>query len=279
MLKKPHYILLGLAVVLTLVVLNLPAHTAARLKLFIGGSFLPLFGLSRAVHQVTAKAGDALVPRGELIRQNEQLRLANDQLQIRITQAEAQQRENDRLRQLLGWKAQSPWKDRLRLGKVIGRDPANWWQTARINLGSIDHLRVDLPVLVSGTGGGYLVGRIQSVNLVDSQVLLVSDPSCRVAAVIDKGRGVYETGVLKGSESRIDKSFITISYLSGNSSLKAGQVVYTSGEGGLIDKGILIGQIAEEPRTIEFGLAEARVKTAVDLSALEEVWVLLPPSP
>jgi len=44
MLKRPHYIALGLVVMLTLAILNLPSQTRARLKSGIGGFFLPLFG-------------------------------------------------------------------------------------------------------------------------------------------------------------------------------------------------------------------------------------------
>ena len=55
MFSRPHYIDLGLVVVLTLVVLDLKQRTAGRLKLAIGGLFLPLFGLSSSSQQATAE--------------------------------------------------------------------------------------------------------------------------------------------------------------------------------------------------------------------------------
>ena len=63
MLRRPHYIALGLIVLLTLVTLNLPGHTTARLKLGIGSLFLPLFGLAGSTQQSAGTAGDAVVPR------------------------------------------------------------------------------------------------------------------------------------------------------------------------------------------------------------------------
>ncbi len=60
MLRRPHYIALGLIVLLTLVILNLPGHTTARLKLAIGSLFLPLFGLAGSAHQPAGTAGDAV---------------------------------------------------------------------------------------------------------------------------------------------------------------------------------------------------------------------------
>ena len=92
--------------------------------------------------------------------------------------------------------------------------------------------------------------------------------------MIDKTR---ETGVISGSSSPLDNSLVTLSFLTSNSSLKPGQSVVTSGLGGIFPKGLDIGQVAEDSRPVEFGLyTEARVKLAANLSALEEVWVVLP---
>ena len=180
MFKRPHYIALGLVGLLTLILLNLPHHTANQIKLAIGSLFLPLFGLSKSSQQLAKEAGDALMPRRELLKQNEELRLTNQQLQLHAMQADAAMRENEQLRQLLGWQKQSPWK--VKLAKVIARDPANWWQIVEIDLGSRDGLRADLPVLGPT---GCLVGRISSVSLTSAQVALIGNSNCRVSALVN----------------------------------------------------------------------------------------------
>ena len=106
MLRRPHYIALGLVVLLTLIILNLPSQTTARLKLGIGSVFLPLFGLARSAHHMAAEAGDAVVPRRELLRLKTALRRENQQLRLQAMQAEETARENARLRQLVGWQHQ-----------------------------------------------------------------------------------------------------------------------------------------------------------------------------
>ncbi len=266
MLKRPHYIALSLIVLLALIFFNLPSQTATRFKLAISSLFLPLFGLAGSSHHLAATTADALTPRRELLRQIEQLRRENQQLQLRAFQAEEAVRENLRLRELLGWQRQSPWK--LKLAKVVLRDPADWWHTVFIDLGSRDGIKVNLPVLT--TDG--LAGRIFTVSLTHSQVLLLGDPNCKVSAVVENGR--RDTGVI-GAGSTLDKSIVTLGYLSGGAELKPGQTVVTSDLGGLFPKGIPIGKIVDT-LPLEYGLYnEARVKLAARLSALEELWVVM----
>src|SRR5712671_2399514 len=121
-----------MVIVLTLLVLNLPGRTSARLKLAIGGLFLPLFGLAGTSQQLAAKGVDTLVPRSELLRQSEQFRRENDELRLRTMQSAELARENARLRQLAGWQKQTPWT--LKLASVVLREPANWWRTVQIDL-------------------------------------------------------------------------------------------------------------------------------------------------
>src|ERR1700743_3599433 len=143
MFKRSHYIALGIVVLLTLILLNLPSHTAARLKLAIGSLFLPLFGLANSSDQIANKAGDAITTRTELLKENDTLRRQNQEFQMEAMQAQETARENARLRALVGWKQSKPWK--LKLARVVLRDPANWWRTVQIDKGTLDGLSNNLP--------------------------------------------------------------------------------------------------------------------------------------
>jgi rod shape-determining protein MreC len=267
MLKRPHYIALGLIVLLTLVTLNLPGHVTARLKQGIGSLFLPLFGLANSAQQAAGAAGDALVPRRELLKQNEGLRREIERLRLQAMQAEETARENARLRQLVKWQAQAPWK--LKLARVVLHEPANWWRTVQIDLGSRDGLQVNWPVL---TMDG-LVGRVSAVSLTRSQVTLVGDPNCKVAASVENEN--HDNGIV-GASGPLEPELVDLDFVSRNANLKPGQDVRTSGEGGIFPKGILIGKIVDVQPAGHGSPAEVRVKLAANLNALEEVWVKLP---
>ena len=78
MFKRTHYLALGSVLLLTLIVLNLSSGPAARFKLAISGLFLPFFGLTDSSQQLAGKAANALTPKGELLRQNGDLRRENE---------------------------------------------------------------------------------------------------------------------------------------------------------------------------------------------------------
>jgi rod shape-determining protein MreC len=269
MLKRPHYVALSLIVLTTLVVLNLPSGAAMRFKLAFSSFFLPLFGLASTSQSLLNHAADAALPRRALLRQSEQLRQENQQLQIAAMQSAEAARENARLRELLGWRAQSPWKSRLKLANIVLRDPANWWRTVQIDVGSRDGVQTNLPVL---TPLG-LVGRIVSVSGNQSQVLLVGDPNCKVSAVVESD--ARDTGVI-GPAGPLESGLVVLSYLPRSTAIKPGQGVFTSGLGGIFPKGIPIGKVVDA-RPVAYGLyVEARIQLAANPNALEEVWVLMP---
>jgi len=239
-----------------------------RVKLAISGLFLPLFGLTGSAQQLAGHAEETFLTKGQLERQNEELRRQNQELKIHLQQDTAVWNENERLRNLVGWPRQAPWK--VRLAKIIARDPANWWRSVEIDLGSRDGVKANAPVL---TPEG-LVGRVQAINATRSQVILLGNPDLRVAAAV---RPNGETGVINTSSSNPqENNMVDLDYLSGTSTVRPGQNVVTWGEGGIFPANIPIGYVVDL-RAKEFGLAtEARVKLWADMGSLQEVWVIMP---
>ncbi len=269
--RRRHYILLALVIVLTIIVLKLPARTATQFKLAIGSLFLPLFGLASTAQTAAEKAGNAVVPRADLLKQNEQLRRENAAMKVQLQGLDELRRENDHLRAQVGFKQSA--RGKLKLGRIIARDPANWWRNIQIDLGRRDGVRVDLPVR---TAEG-LVGRVSEVSETRSRVVLVGDPACPVSASVrDAQNQPIDQGVIKGAAAVLDEGLVELSFLSNPAAVKPGQLVVTSDEGGLYPRGIRIGEIVDI-RPVDFGLVHvARVKLAVKMNLLDDVWVVMP---
>jgi len=270
--KKSQYIILVLVVLLVVVLLNLPAQTAGRLRLAVGGLFVPLFGLAASTHEAVAKGGDSLVSRRELLREIQDLRASNQVLTLHLQQTTAVWRENDRLHLMLNTPPQKPW--RLRMARVIVRDPAFWWRSVWIDLGSRDGVRANCAVL---TADG-LVGKVQIAGETRSQALLLGDPGLRVSVNVLAATGaVNQSGILMSSSSGPrENNLVDLEYLSGANAAHPGDRVVTSGVGEVFTNGIPVGQVVDlAPR--DNGLSvEGRVRLFANMGALEEVWVILP---
>ena len=271
MLRRQYYITVGLVLLLALVALNLPQPAAGKVKLALGGLFLPLFGMTGAAQHLAQQAANTLSPRSALLGQIEALRRENQQLREQLMQVQDAWRENAQLRQALGWKARTPWP-RLQPARVIGQDPANWWRTLLIDVGRQEGIRTNMVVI---TPDG-LVGRVADVGIERSQIVLVGDPACRFSAMVldARDRSALAKGIISPSASSLDRLLVDLIYVPGGSPLKPGQPVITSGDGGVFPKGITVGQVVDV-RTNDYGLnLEARVKLTVNLNRLEQVWVI-----
>ena len=149
------------------------------------------------------------------------------------------------------------------VANVIGRDPSNWNASLVIDKGHAEGIEVGQSV-VSPLG---VVGRIFEVGHNTSKVILVSDPTFAVAAVVERSR---ENGLLTGTLQGV----LRLQYLTDNADVKVGDALVTSRLSTAFPEGILIGQITDVQASVNSHTVECLVDPAVDLSELEEVIVI-----
>jgi rod shape-determining protein MreC len=178
---------------------------------------------------------------------------------VRLREAEI---ENVTLRQQLNFKQANPSFELLS-AQVIGRDPTNLISYLIIDRGSTEGVAVGMPVL---THRG-LVGRVTETNPHSSKVLLITDVSSSVNALIQESRA---TGVIQG---RIGQGLV-MRYIQHGEEIKTGDLVLTSGLGGNFPTRLIIGQVtAVRKKDVEL-FQEAEVRPAVNFHELEMVMVL-----
>jgi rod shape-determining protein MreC len=98
--------------------------------------------------------------------------------------------------------------------------------------------------------------------------MLILDERSSVSAIIQRTR---EHGIVQG---RLTDT-LRMKYLSGKTEVIRGDIVRSSGLGGVYPKGVLIGTVANVERA-DYGLTmSAEVLPAVDFSRLENVLVIL----
>ena len=205
--------------------------------------------------------------RRSLAKRNQELTHENDILRQQIQTLGETGRENLRLQQLLGLKEHTSFHTVA--ARVIGRDASNWWKSIQIDRGSEDGVRTNMAVL--NTDG--LIGKTLAVTRGEARVLLLTDPNCKVSALLQDTR---EPGVASGVEAAFSFSpRCLMTYVNRDAKVKAGEGVITSGLG-VFPKGIFIGVVSHAQLNKQTGMyQDIEIKPAVDFRRVEEVLVVV----
>lgn len=213
--------------------------------------------LTRPARGLFAWASDLGVSRSKLDALEEQ----NAELRSRVAALQEAALENERLSKLLGFVETGELET---LGaRVIGR-PTDYSQVLTIDRGSADGITVGMPVL----GNSGVVGQTIEVTKHSAKVQLITDSESGVAALIQSNRS---EGVVRGSVTRS----LTMEFVSRETSVTVGDVIVTSGLGGVYPKGLLIGEVTKVSNLPAALYQEIELATAVDPTQLEEVVVVV----
>jgi rod shape-determining protein MreC len=150
--------------------------------------------------------------------------------------------------------------------RVIGREQAALSKTILINKGTVQGLKAGMPVVVPPG----LIGRLVDVSWHASKVLLFIDENSNIDAIVQRTR---MQGIISGAGSR----GLILKYISKTQDVQEGDVIVSSGMGGVFPKGLLIGQVSHVDRLEASLFLKINVAPFVDFSKLEEVLVLASP--
>ena len=197
-----------------------------------------------------------------LRQENKELRAALDRLRGRVNSMREADLASRRLRRLLNFSAD---RNLPLLGaEVVSWDPEAWFKTIIIDRGSSDGVRTGMPV-ASDSG---VVGRVVGVSPAYAKVLLMIDYNSSIDAFVQRSR---VRGILAG---RSEKKCV-LKYVLKNDDLIRGDVMVTSGLGGVFPKGLPLGTVSRVRTTGHDVFLEVEVTPAVDFNRLEEVLVIL----
>lgn len=206
-----------------------------------------------------------------LQKENEILRIENIRLQEQYVA------ENEQLRGLLQFKNDNPTfsligADIVARGHnavVIGQDTNPYLRYLIINAGSRDGVAVGMPVVASGA---VLIGRVARVSPHLAYVQLLNDPTSQVAAQL---QGSRVSGMVVGREGPEKGNLLIMTEILPDETVVENEIVITSGLGGLLPKGLILGQIESITYEEAALFQEARLRPALDFRRLEAVVVIL----
>jgi len=113
-----------------------------------------------------------------------------------------------------------------------------------------------------------LVGRVAQVTANAARVELITDPAAQVGIQLQPSE---VDGVLTGSIT----GDLSVDLIPQDATLQAGDLVFTSGIGGLFPSSILVGQVSSVRQEAQALFQTATVQPVVDFTRLEIVLVIV----
>ncbi len=197
---------------------------------------------------------------GNLKKQNENLSQQIISLKVDSSQIEELENENALLKRELGFIAPEN-KASLVPAKIIEADPATFSDNIVIDKGTDDGVKNGQAVVSSGV----FIGTVKQALAQTSTVLLITSKDSIVQAMLQNSRA---KGVLRGGISGLYLDDITT-----DTEYKTGENVVTSGLGGGVPAGLLIGTAGKLESSQSSIFKTISVDGAVNIANLELVFV------
>jgi rod shape-determining protein MreC len=217
----------------------------------------------------------------ELRAEVEELQVEVDALKVENVRLREYEAESEQLRALLNFVSEYPVStylgadvvdreeacDTFPCGTVVGLEPNYYLRYVTINVGARQGVEVGMSVV---SGGAALVGRVAQVSPRTAKVRLLTDADSSVAGLLQTAR---VTGLVNGQPGEPDDT-LRMEWIPQDERVVVGDIVLTSGLGGLMPKGLVIGQVMDVVQ-MDYELYQAAtVRPAVDYTRLELVLVI-----
>ena len=241
-----------------------------------GGSFVtdaigflstPMERVSTLVtNNATVAAQSVTQSKEDLIRENARLKQEVDELNRKLVNYYTYQQENAQLRKFLELKNENQDFKPVSAA-VIARDPASLFYQFTIDQGTIAGISVYDPVI---TEGG-VVGWVSSVSPNYSRVTTLLSPDTKISALDKVNR---ESGVVGCDIKMADQGIVKLGLLSAGTTVKKGDIVVTSGVGGVYPRDLPVGTV-QSVKNDEYDVSlYAEITPFVDVKTVRDVMVI-----
>lgn len=199
--------------------------------------------------------------------ENESLKKQIAEMEKSVRQAQYDQEENERLRELL--KLSQQRRDFVfESATIVSRSSSNWTASVTLSKGSAQGVKAGDSIV---TETGVLVGVIVEVGTNWSTAITVTDPDTELGALIFR---TGEAAIAEGDFELMGSGKLKLTYLPEDVRLLNGDLIVTSGRGGVLPSGLIIGTV-DEVKTDVSGLTDYAVITpSVSADSLTQVFII-----
>lgn len=190
-----------------------------------------------------------------------ELKAENEKLTAKVAELTEAEKTAERLQALVGLK--STYNLQSTAARIIGTAGDAWSRTVTIDKGSSSGFATGMPVCNSGG----VIGQIIEVSATTSTVRLITDENSGVSAMIQSTRA---QGTLKGQPD----GSLKLEYVPADADVKEGDIVITSGLGGVFPKGLPLGTVTSVEKATNAVYYTISVRADASAESNEEVLVV-----
>lgn len=224
------------ALLLTLIILTVMSVLSLGKNSFISSA---VNGLTKGLFQVTASATASADTASyeDLKAENKKLRQENAELREQLVDYYDAKSENEKLWSYYEIKKKNP-SYKMSLANVIKRDNNDDFYAFTLDIGSSSGVEINNPVI---TEEG-LVGWVCQVDLSTCKVKTILSPDTKAGAV---DKQTLDMGIISGSAGLCDDNLTQLTKIAENNHIKVGDIIVTSGFGGVYPKNLIVGKVKE----------------------------------
>lgn len=220
---------------------------------------LPAAQMSSDAAKIIASPFSVLANFNSLEKDNKKLTQENNQLRAELAKLSEQSHIcSSATAEILS----SSSYENAKVAKVVGRTPWGYRESLVVNAGQNDSIREGAAVL----SNGYLVGRVKKVHSSQSEIELISSHVSLIPAILEKSR---ESGLIQGKLEGL--SMIEVPT---NANIEANEKVLTSGLGGDLPSGLLIGETLPIVGVKKGPFQTLKISSPINFSSIEFVSIL-----
>ncbi len=197
----------------------------------------------------------------------EDLKTQLNTLKIENKSRESYITENRRLKELLDLRDGTMSGYETVTARVVSYEPNSWYDTVMLNKGTNSGIEKD-DIVVTALG---VVGRITELGTNWAKVSTVINTSNSVGIKLSR---TGDVGVVSGDANFAEDKNCKLEYLSNDKNLIKGDILVTSGLGGIYPADLIIGKVKEIKSDSAGNLEYAVVEPSVDFSSLYEVLII-----
>ena len=197
---------------------------------------------------------------------NAKLEAENIELKRKTRDAAVYREENERLEALLN--LQNSMSDNTTVAaRVIAHSNKSWFESIEINKGQFQGIEKG-NIVITPDG---VVGRVTETGQDYSIVTTILDSSSAVGIKVSRTDG---SGIVEGDSELAKDVQCKLSFVDKNTPIIVGDVVETSGTGGIYPAGLVVGTVMSISADSTGSLNYAVINPAVEIDKLSEVLVI-----